>query len=41
MTAAVLSAAAAMGVFWGNFVSGVFIVFIRACGRGGYVLPGL
>ena len=30
MTAAVLSAAVAMGVFWGNFVSGVFI---SACGK--------
>jgi len=36
MTAAVLSAAAAMGIFWENFVSGVFIVFIRACGKGSY-----
>jgi hypothetical protein len=37
MTAAVLSAAAAMGVFWENFVSGVFI---RACGKRSYALPG-
>jgi hypothetical protein len=32
MTAAVLSAAA-MGIFWGNFVSGVFV---RACGKRSY-----
>jgi hypothetical protein len=33
MTAAVLSAAAAMGIFWENFVSGVFV---RACGKRSY-----
>jgi hypothetical protein len=36
MTAAVLSAAAAMGVFWENFAPGLFVVFIRACGKRSY-----